>query len=91
MFLTFNNCASSNVNLVPACFSNAKCSLFCISFSFLSASSNIACFLGIGPVEMADLINFMSEKFKVTFHRSDIQNLRTVNDLVVAIEDLSLE
>jgi acyl carrier protein len=57
----------------------------------IDLSASLAEDLGIGPVEMADLINFMSEKFKVTFHRSDIQNLRTVNDLVVAIEDLSLE
>lgn len=47
--------------------------------------------LGIGPVELADLITYMSEKFQVTFHGSDIEGLRTVNDLVVAIEDLSLE
>lgn len=57
----------------------------------IDLSASLAEDLGIGPVEMADLINFMSEKFQVTFHRSDIQNLRTVNDLVVAIEDLSLE
>jgi acyl carrier protein len=57
----------------------------------IDLSANLAEDLGIGPVEMADLVNYMSEKFQVTFHRSDIQNLRTVNDLVVAIEDLSLE
>ncbi len=57
----------------------------------IDLSASLAEDLGIGPVEMADLINFMSEKFQVTFHRSDIEGLRTVNDLVVAIEDLSLE
>lgn len=57
----------------------------------IDLSASLAEDLGIGPVEMADLINYMSEKFQVTFHRADIQSLRTVNDLVVAIEDLSLE
>ena len=57
----------------------------------IDLSASLAEDLGIGSVEMADLINFMSEKFQVTFHRSDIEGLRTVNDLVVAIEDLSLE
>lgn len=57
----------------------------------IDLSASLAEDLGIGPVELADLINYMSEKFQVTFHRSDIQTLRTVNDMVVAIEDLSLE
>ncbi len=57
----------------------------------IDLSASLAEDLGIGPVEMADLVNYMSEKFQVTFHRSDIASLRTVNDLVVAIEDLSLE
>jgi acyl carrier protein len=57
----------------------------------IDLSASLAEDLGIGPVEMADLVNYMSEKFQVTFHRSDIAGLRTVNDLVVAIEDLSLE
>ena len=47
--------------------------------------------LGLGPVEMADLVSYLSAVFKVTFHPSDISELNTVNDLVVAIEDLSLE
>jgi acyl carrier protein len=36
-------------------------------------------------------LSFMAEKFQVTFHPSDIKVMQTVNDLVVAIEDLSLE
>jgi acyl carrier protein len=57
----------------------------------IDLSASLAEDLGIGPVELADLITYMSEKFQVTFHTSDIEGLRTVNDLVVAIEDLSLE
>ncbi len=47
--------------------------------------------LALGPVELADLISAMSEKFQVSFDQSDVDRLKTVNDLVEAIEDLSLE
>lgn len=47
--------------------------------------------LGLGPVEMADLIAAISQKFAVTFDRSDLAGIKTVHDLVVAVEDLSLE
>ena len=57
----------------------------------IDLNASLAEDLGIGPVEMADLVNYMSGTFGVTFHPSDIQDLHTVNDLVVAIEDLSLE
>jgi acyl carrier protein len=57
----------------------------------IDLSASLAEDLGIGPVEMADLLGFMSERFKVTFHPGDIKGLETVNDLVETIEDLSLE
>lgn len=57
----------------------------------IDLSASLSEDLGIGPVELADLVNYMSEQFKVTFHPADIAGLRTVNDMVVAIEDLSLE
>lgn len=47
--------------------------------------------LGLGPVEMADLISAISQKFDVIFSSADLQSIKTVNDLVVAVEDLSLE
>lgn len=47
--------------------------------------------LGLGPIEMADLISVISQKFDVTFGSSELQSIKTVNDLVVAVEDLSLE
>lgn len=47
--------------------------------------------LGLGPVEMADLISAISQKFDVVFSSGDLQSMKTVNDLVVAVEDLSLE
>lgn len=47
--------------------------------------------LGLGPIEMADLISAVSQKFDVAFNSTDLQGIKTVSDLVVAVEDLSLE
>lgn len=47
--------------------------------------------LGLGPVELADLLGVLSERFEVTFHPAELEGLNTVNDIIVAIEDLSLE
>ena len=47
--------------------------------------------LGLGPIEMADLLSVLSEKFNVRFSPQDIGGLKTVNDLVASVEDLSLE
>ena len=47
--------------------------------------------LGLGPIEMADLISAISQKFDVVFNSQEVHNLKTVEDLVVTIEDLSLE
>ena len=47
--------------------------------------------LGLGPIEMADLLSALSEKFNVTFNPAEIAGLKTVNDLVAVVEDLSLE
>lgn len=47
--------------------------------------------LGLGPIEMSDLLSALSKKFSVTFEASEIEGVRTVNDLTVMIEDLSFE
>ncbi len=47
--------------------------------------------LGLGPVEMVDLIGAISERFQVTFTTSDLHEIKTIHDLVVTVEDLSLE
>lgn len=47
--------------------------------------------LGLGPVEMADLLSALSTKFNVTFNPGEVEGLKTVHDIVVAIEDLRLE
>lgn len=47
--------------------------------------------LGLGPVETADLIAAISERFAVNFNSAEIPGIKTVHDLVVTVEDLSLE
>ncbi len=47
--------------------------------------------LGLGPIEMADMIAALAATFNVTFSPIEVQRLHTVNDLIELIEDLSLE
>ncbi len=47
--------------------------------------------LGLGPVELADLLAAISQRFGVNFNSSDLVSIKTVHDLVVSVEDLSLE
>lgn len=47
--------------------------------------------LGLGPIELSDLLGDLAQKFNVTFDSSEIEDLRTVNDIIVMVEDLSLE
>lgn len=47
--------------------------------------------LGLGPIEIADLLTALADKFKITFESTDTDELNTVNDLVVMVEDLLLE
>lgn len=47
--------------------------------------------LGLGPIEIADLLSELSNKFQVTFNPIDTERIETVNDLVVMVEDLMLE
>lgn len=47
--------------------------------------------LGLSPIEIADLLSVFSQKYQITFDPSDTEGLRTVNDIVVLIEDLLLE
>lgn len=47
--------------------------------------------LGLGPVEKADLIADISQQFDVNFNPQDLASIKSVHDLVVTVEDLSLE
>lgn len=47
--------------------------------------------LGLNPVEVADLLHHLSSKFKVSFDTGEIASIKTVEDLVVLVEDKLLE
>lgn len=47
--------------------------------------------LGLGPIELSDLLSALSIKFNVAFEPGEIENLHTVSDIVMMIEDQSLE
>lgn len=47
--------------------------------------------LGLGPIEIADLLNALADKFQITFDPTDTEDLETINDLVVVVEDLLIE
>lgn len=43
--------------------------------------------LGMGPIELNDLLSDLSEKFNISFETQDIENLKKVDDLIVLVED----
>jgi acyl carrier protein len=57
----------------------------------IDAGSSLSDDLGLGPVELADLLDALSQKFNVNFNPSEVEGLKTVSDIIVMVEDLSLE
>ncbi len=47
--------------------------------------------LGLGPIELNDLLHDLSAKFNVTFDPSEVASLQKVEDLIVMVEDNLLE
>ncbi|MBI2019157.1 acyl carrier protein [Candidatus Daviesbacteria bacterium] len=47
--------------------------------------------LGLGPVELNDLLADLSQRFGITFDETETENLRKVDDLIVLVEDNLLE
>lgn len=47
--------------------------------------------LGLGPIELSDLISFLAARFQVTFSPAEIENLDTIEDLIAMVEDALLE
>ncbi|MBI4036056.1 hypothetical protein HY383_03825 [Candidatus Daviesbacteria bacterium] len=47
--------------------------------------------LNLGPIELNDLLSYLSDKFKVTFDETDLEDLKKVDDLIVLIEDNLLD
>ncbi len=47
--------------------------------------------LNLGPVEISDLLNTLSEQFDITFDPDDVSSIQTVEDLIMLVEDNSIE
>ncbi len=47
--------------------------------------------LGLGPIELNDLLNELSEKFDIIFDPEDVEGLQKVDDLVMLVEDNLIE
>ena len=47
--------------------------------------------LGLGLVELNDLLSYLSQKFDVSFTPADTEDLKKVEDLIVLVEDNLLE
>ncbi len=47
--------------------------------------------LGLGPIELNDLLHELSQRFKISFEPEDVENLHKLEDLLVLVEDNSLE
>ncbi|MDD5415994.1 MAG: acyl carrier protein [Candidatus Daviesbacteria bacterium] len=47
--------------------------------------------LNLGPIELNDLLSDLSQKFDVSFDAVEIEDLKTIDDLIVLIEDNLLE
>lgn len=47
--------------------------------------------LNLGPIEINDLLVYLSQKFNVTFEPDEVENLKRIDDLIIMIEDNLLD
>lgn len=47
--------------------------------------------LNLGPIELNDLLSDLAQKFDINFDTVEIEDLKTIDDLIVLIEDNLLE
>lgn len=47
--------------------------------------------LGLGPIELNDLLSTLSHKFNIRFEVSEVKNLQKVEDLLSLVEDNLLD
>lgn len=43
--------------------------------------------LGLGPIELNDLLVHLSQKFEISFDPDEIEDIAKVGDLIVLVED----
>ncbi len=57
----------------------------------IDPAASLADDLGLGPIELADLLGVLSQKFNVTFDPIEVEDLKTIHDIIVMVEDQMLE
>ncbi len=58
-----------------------------VSWEDISRSTNLSDDLTLGQIELNDLLLALSQKFNVEFDPQDLEDLQTVDDLIVLVED----
>ena len=43
--------------------------------------------LNLGPIELNDLLTYLSQRFNVSFEGEEVENLKKLDDLIVLVED----
>lgn len=62
-----------------------------ISVDDIEPGSRLQEELGLGPIELNDLLHGLSEEYDMVFTPEDIEGLDKVEDLIVLVEDNLLE
>ena len=62
-----------------------------VSPADIDPTASLADDLGLGPIEISDLISYLTHCFKVTFTPAEAETIETVEDLIVLVEDALLE
>lgn len=47
--------------------------------------------LNLNPLELNDLLSYLSQKFNITFDSEDVEHLSKLEDLIVLVEDNLLD
>lgn len=58
-----------------------------LSVEDLDRHANLREELSLGPIELNDLLDFLSQKFNVTFDEVDMEDIKKIDDLIVLVED----
>lgn len=57
----------------------------------LDKEANLRDDLGLGPIEINDLLNVLALKFDIVFTPEDIEDLKKLDDLIMLVEDNLLD
>ncbi len=62
-----------------------------ITVADIDLNASLAEDLGLGPIELADLLSAISAKFNITFDPTETAELHSVSDIIETVEDKSIE